>query len=302
LIAAGIWGGMYVVSKVVLHVIPPFALLTLRLMLGGLLLGCILAWRGQLRVGWSLVRQSMGAGTIGFGISLALQFVGTRLSTASNAALVTSASPAFMMVFAALLLREHIGGRRILALVLATSGELAVIDPGTAQLAPGLFWGNVALLGAALTWGLYSVLIKAVNRRATILQVGFYGFIGGLLVAVPAAWAEARLEPIGRIDWPIVLGVLYLGLISTALAFVLWAKSLALLDVGVVSLLFFAQPLVGIGLATVLLGDRLGLSFWSGAGMIGLGLLLSLGQAAPESPEMLSPAPASRSDGEEDSP
>ena len=34
LIAASIWGGMYVVSKVVLNVIPPFTLLSLRLILG----------------------------------------------------------------------------------------------------------------------------------------------------------------------------------------------------------------------------------------------------------------------------
>ena len=45
LAAAAIWGGMYVVSKVVLDIIPPFSLLTLRLVLGALVLALVVAWK-----------------------------------------------------------------------------------------------------------------------------------------------------------------------------------------------------------------------------------------------------------------
>ena len=45
LAAAAIWGGMYVVSKVVLDVIPPFSLIALRLILGGLALGIVVLLR-----------------------------------------------------------------------------------------------------------------------------------------------------------------------------------------------------------------------------------------------------------------
>ena len=47
LAAASIWGGMYVVSKVVLNVIPPFTLLAIRLILGALALGLVVAFRGK---------------------------------------------------------------------------------------------------------------------------------------------------------------------------------------------------------------------------------------------------------------
>jgi drug/metabolite transporter (DMT)-like permease len=40
---------------------------------------------------------------------------------------------------------------------------VAVIDPRNAALDASLFWGNLALLGAALTWALYSVLIRLVT-------------------------------------------------------------------------------------------------------------------------------------------
>ena len=54
LTAAAIWGGMYVVSKVVLEVIPPFSLLTIRLIMGALVLGLVVYFRSR-RAGNGLV-------------------------------------------------------------------------------------------------------------------------------------------------------------------------------------------------------------------------------------------------------
>ncbi len=181
LAAAAIWGGMYVVSKVVLDVVPPFSLLSVRLLLGIIVLGAIWLVRPKSRGGGSprLISAGLGVGALGFGLSLGLQFIGTKLSNASNAALVTSASPAFMVGFAIWLLGERITPRRLAALVLATLGVVVVIDPTTARLDGSAFWGNLALLGAALTWGLFSVLVKWTSHRLSVLSLSLLGFLGG---------------------------------------------------------------------------------------------------------------------------
>ncbi|MBL8108332.1 MAG: DMT family transporter, partial [Anaerolineales bacterium] len=78
LAAASIWGGMYVVSKVVLEVIPPFALLTIRLALGALSLGAIIWFRtAQTSFTRKEFWQSLLVGIVGYGISLGFQFTGT---------------------------------------------------------------------------------------------------------------------------------------------------------------------------------------------------------------------------------
>src|SRR4030095_7535136 len=92
--AASIWGGMYVVSKVVLEIIPPFTLVTLRLILGALTLAIILIIKGFPKISSKEIWQVLGVGFIGYGVSLSLQFLGTKLSTAANGSLVTSAKPA----------------------------------------------------------------------------------------------------------------------------------------------------------------------------------------------------------------
>src|SRR5690242_5570854 len=139
--AASIWGGMYVVSKVVLEVIPPFSLLTIRLLMGALALGIVISFRRN-KPAFTIeqFRASLLVGFVGYGISLGFQFVGTKLSTASNGALVTSATPAFVLLFAPFLLQERTTPKRILALIISTCGVLAVIDPRNAELSPSLFW------------------------------------------------------------------------------------------------------------------------------------------------------------------
>jgi drug/metabolite transporter (DMT)-like permease len=274
LAAAAIWGGMYVVSKVVLDVIPPFLLITSRLILGAACLVPLILLRGGFRIQRSQVLPVLGVGLIGYGISLGFQFLGTSLSTAANASLVTAASPVFILLFGAWILRERVTPWRVLALVLASAGVLAVIDPRQANLGGTLFLGNLSLLAASLTWGLYSVLVKKVSLQLGTLEVSLFAFLGGLPLTLALGIGEAVRVGVGEITPGVILGVLYLGVISTALAMYLWNKSLALLDAGVVSLLFFAQPVVGAGLGALLLGEQLGLGFWLGALLIACGLVV----------------------------
>jgi len=275
LMAASIWGGMYVVSKVVLDVFPPFILLTLRLILGALALGIVVLIRGWRPITGKHGLQLLGIGVVGFGISVGLQFVGTDLSSAANAALITSASPAFILLFGALLLGEPVTFRRLAALALASLGVLAVLNPATVDLSQPTSRGNLALVAAAITWGLYSVLVKQASREAPTTEVSLLGFVGGLFVSVPLGIMEGGQGTPGPLSLPILLGVVYLGLVSTALAMYLWNRSLAILEAGLVSLLFFAQPVVGVGLGAIFLGEELGLAFWAGSALIGTGLLLA---------------------------
>ncbi|CCF12809.1 putative membrane protein [Brevibacillus laterosporus GI-9] len=69
-------------------------------------------------------------------------------------------------------------------------------------------------------------------------------------------------------------GLLYLGLISTACAFLLWNRGLQLLNASSGGLFFFFQPIVGSFLGWLLLGEQIGFSFWIGTILIFIGVLL----------------------------
>jgi len=273
--AASIWGGMYVVSKVVLEIIPPFSLVTIRLILGAITLAIVLFLRGFPAISRRQISQVLGVGFVGYGISLSLQFLGTKLSTAANGSLVTSATPAFVLLFAWILLKEKITLRRLMALFLATLGVIAVIDPRSAQLNPDLFLGNLSLIGAAVTWALYSVLVRKVTQNTDVLLFSLIAFLGGLPVVIPAGAWELSTVGMGMISLGVIAGVLFLGVISTALAMVLWNTAFAFVDASVASLTFFAQPVVGTLLGWFFLKETITPLFLLGGLLIGIGLVVS---------------------------
>jgi uncharacterized membrane protein len=192
LTAAAIWGGMYVVSDVVLATIPPFTLLSIRLIMGIAVLGLLLLRRGDRLPPRADLLRLLGVGLVGFGVSVGAQFVGTDKSTAVNGTLITSASPAFILIFAALLLREKLSIQRIAAVGLATVGVIVIIDLANAQFGSDTFFGDVALAVAALTWGLYSVLVRQVSATYDTLLVSVCAFIGVIGDELFCCWEDRR--------------------------------------------------------------------------------------------------------------
>ncbi|MDH5607620.1 MAG: DMT family transporter [Anaerolineae bacterium] len=275
LAASSIWGGLYVASKIVLDVVPPFTLLTIRLVIAALILGVILAskkWRGFSR---KEAMNVFGIGVLGYGFSLGLQFVGTRLSTAANGAVITSATPGFIFLFAPWILGEKNTPRKIAALALSSIGVLLVLNIQELQLKSDLFLGNVCLLGAGLTWGLYSVLIRKVTKNLRTLPVSFVAFLGGLIVSLPAAYWEINSIGIGEISSEILWEIFYISVVATAVGAYLWNLAFELLDAGLASLTFFAQPVFGTIFGVLILGERITPLFITGGIMIGLGLILA---------------------------
>jgi drug/metabolite transporter (DMT)-like permease len=276
LVAASIWGGMYVVSKVVLEVIPPFALLTIRYIMGAAVLAGVIYFRkSKTAITKEFFWKSALVGFVGYGISLGFQFVGTKLSTASNGSLVTCATPAFVLLFAPFLLGERTTTRGIIALIISTLGVVAVIDPRNAELSPTLFWGNMSLLAAALTWALYSVLVRKVSKSGDLLTSSAIMLLGGLPSSLLFGMWEVQTQGIGEITTSIILGLLFLGIISTAIAMFLWNYAFAELPAAVASLTFFAQPVVGTLLGWFFLAEKITPLFLAGGVLIGIGILIT---------------------------
>lgn len=279
LIATSIWGGMYVVSDAVLDVIPPATFVLIRYAVA---LPVLALWaravrdRGLARSDWGTLAVTA---LIGFGVSLLAQFAGTKLSTAAAGALITSATPAFIVVFAWLILRERASGRQWLGLALATIGVLIVSllgnQPATEQAADPLL-GNLLLIVAAVSWALYSVRVRVHTRTYSALAVTLAVTACGVPIVAPVAAIELQTQTIGAITWPVLAGILYVGVGSTAIAFFLWNKAFELLDAASASLFFFAQPVVGTLLSAIFRGQQLGAAFFAGGALILIGALLGM--------------------------
>ncbi|MDX2008171.1 MAG: DMT family transporter [Meiothermus sp.] len=264
IVASAIWGGMYVISKVVLEVIPPLTLVSVRMFIAFVAILVYLALLGR---DWRLPRAAWGTvlamGLVGYALSISAQFIGTDLAGAALGSLITTAAPLVTVALAALLGLERVPLTAWAGLGVAMLGVWVLSGSGGASLA-GILW----LLLAAVTWGVLGLIGgQGVRRYDPALLTAWASLVGGvvLLALVPG---ELARQPVGEIGLGTVLGVLYLGVVSTAVAFALWVYSVAQAGSVLSGLAFFAQPAVGALLGWALLGEPLGWLFVLGAALL----------------------------------
>lgn len=273
ILASSIWGGMYVVVKVVVSVIPPLELVWLRYLVAIfalLLIGFITKQKWRIKKRHFLLIIAIGI--IGNTISIVAQETGTMLSTAQMGAIITSSTPAFMVIFARLILKERLTIKKGLSVCLATIGVFLIVGIGNMSMSSTL--GGVSLIIAALTWALMSVLVKRLPSDYSQIVVTTYTILVALIVLTPFVLQRLHEINISQLTHPTIWGgLLYLGVVSTAGGFLLWNRGLQMLNASSGGIYFFFQPLVGSLLGWLVLGEKIGATFWIGSILILLGVL-----------------------------
>ncbi|MFP9129353.1 DMT family transporter [Niallia sp. BSM11] len=273
ILASSIWGGMYVVVKVVVAVIPPLELVWMRYMVAILALLLIgLLTKQKWRIEKRYILLIIAIGIIGNTISIVAQETGTMLSTAQMGAIITSSTPAFMVVFARLILKERLTIKKAISVCLATVGVVLIVGIGNMSVSNTL--GGVSLVIAALTWALMSVLVKRVPSDYSQIVVTTYATLVALVLLTPFVLPRLSAINFSELTHPTIWGgLLYLGVISTAGGFLLWNRGLQMLNASSGGIYFFFQPVVGTLLGWLLLGERIGIMFWIGSFLILIGVL-----------------------------
>ncbi|MEK4750420.1 EamA family transporter [Niallia sp. FSL W8-0177] len=276
IIASSIWGGMYVVVKVVVSVIPPLELVWIRYLIALVVLVIIGLVTKQT---WKIKKKHIGLITVisivGYVISIVTQETGTMLSSAQMGAIITSTTPAFMVVFASLILKERLNFKKAISVSLATIGVIIIVGIDDINMSSML--GGISLIIAALTWALMSVLIKCLPSDYTQIVVNTYATLIAFVVLTPFVITKLSNLNMSELTNPSIWGgLLYLGIVSTAIAFLLWNRGLQMLNASGGGVFFFFQPVVGTLLGWLILGETISITFWFGSFLILLGVLIVL--------------------------
>src|SRR5258708_18873936 len=180
LLAAALWGGMYVVSRLTFSSIPPITLGLLRLLIGIAVLGLVLRRAPLLRD-----RRLAGLGAL-LAATLMLQFWRRVVAGAAAGSLLSLLTPVFVAVLAPLFLAEPTPWRQWAGIAIALLGAVAVSG---ASAGPSLL-GDVLLVGASLTWAAYTVLGAPLVRRLGALELTTGARLWALPVMIPGTLIE----------------------------------------------------------------------------------------------------------------
>lgn len=266
-LAPALWGSTYVVFTQLLPTDYPLLVSAFRALPAGILLmlcGAGLPPRGA-------VLPLAAVGLFNIGLFFGFLFVGAARLPAGLAATLGATQPLIVAFLAWAILQRRPTVLQVVAAAIGVAGVALLVMAPTDTLD---LVGVGAALCAALSMALGTVLIAKWGRLGTPLQLAAWQLALGGLLLVPLAVAIEGAPPIPTTENLVGMG--YLVLVGTALAYWVWVRGITRLG-AVVAFLGLLTPVVATILGAIIVGDRFsalqlaGMAVVLGATVAGIG-------------------------------
>lgn len=281
-----IWAGSFVVAKIGLETVTPFALVASRFALGAL---CILPF--FLRTTRTQRRGTLLPGLIA-GLVLAipyfLQMYGVRETTASMGGFVTGLIVLLVAVGGHFFFGSRIGKRAIIGLALGLVGIIVLClsgdpDPGSEAALQNVVKHNtirgiLLQVGSAIGFACHILLLSHYGSRLAVAPFMFWqlAFTGGLATIGTVMISGVSAEGATVVwDTSMLLVLGYLGVLATGLAIGVQAKVQHRIAPAHLALLFALQPLFAAIAGWAFQDDQLEAMQWVGGGLIIAGVVVA---------------------------
>jgi len=283
---AAIWGVNFSVVKVVLVELDPLALNALRFPMAALALGVALRIvPGPIVPERRDLPRVLALGVVG-NIAYQLCFIyGLDWTLAGNASLLLATTPAWTLVLSRLTGHEGltvagVGGvlATLVGIVLVVLGRGEAVNVGSTTLA-----GDLLMLLAAVLWATYTVAgHRPVGRYGSLRLTAWALWVGTpvLVVLGLPSLASAQLGEVSVGAW---MGVVYAGLLSIGLAYLLWYRGVQRLGNSRTAVYSNLVPVMALLTAWLWLGEVPTLLQLTGAAVILAGLTLARVAQSPRS-------------------
>lgn len=274
-----LWSGNWIAGRAMRDAFDPVTLNFWRWAIATLALApfALPALRGK----GMLLRQHAGILLVlaltGIAVFQSLVYLGLRSTTAVNAVLINSSIPLFFLLCSWVIDRERASRRQISGMLVSLAGILVILSRGhpAALLELEVHAGDGWILLAMPVWGIYSVLLKRRPQELGGLPFLFVISLAGVLMLAPAvAFVALHAPP----RWPAVeeaLGVLYMGLGASVLAFIFWNRGVAAVGANAAGFTIHLLPAFGTVLAILFLGETFAPFHAAGIAIILVGVLLA---------------------------
>jgi O-acetylserine/cysteine efflux transporter len=294
LVVVALWGYSFVLIKVALTEVPPFALAAMRFVLAAVPM-CFIVPRPRIS-GAAIVAYGLAIGVCQFG----LLFLGMKLGMpAGLSSLAIQVQVFFTMALAVLIAHERLQRHHVVATAIATAGMLVLASHEIAAGATTTLIGFMLVIGAAIGWGAGNIIAKR--------SAGEHGDMFALVVwsslvpPLPLAAISYAFEG-GEKAWSAVahmsvtswLCVVVLAYGATLFGFGSWNRLLHRYPTALVSPFGLLIPVTGLASGVIFLGEHIAPLQAIGAALVLAGLVVNVLPGHAVSDPTRSPASPSR--------
>ncbi len=274
-----VWAGLFPTGKVALRSVPPLTIAAIRMIAGSALLFLYLRRDPAAQVPWSprLVASLLFLGFTGYFIGVGCSYLGLRLTTATNAALLNAASPVSLAILAAVFLHERLPPRVLAGIGLSVVGVGVIVTRGSWDVIAHSRYnpGDLILLGTQLSWGVYTIYGRQIMRRISPLAATTYTYMaGGLFLTVTCVWIEWDQWALAATTFPSWLAIAYQSTLGT-LAHFWFYDVIATIGPGRAGVFLNLVPVMAIGIAYVFLHEPITLPHLVGGAIVIGGILVA---------------------------
>ncbi|MDO8494557.1 MAG: DMT family transporter [Deltaproteobacteria bacterium] len=235
---------------------------------------------GQLRLGEKFSPKEWGLivmfGVLNFSGSPYLQLKSLTLTTAGDIAVMVSFEPLVVALLAVFILKEKLHWTTLITFFVATTGVLIMsgFSGGTHALAWQRLWGDAVFLLSVLFEGLTSIAGKRLTQKHNPARLMAWLVLVGFVANTLMNFEYLSSASLAKISWTSYALTAYMGIFCTTIAYGGWFILLKNLPVVSLSLSLFLQPIFGLVLAVIVLGEVLTPSTLFGSCLVLASLLI----------------------------
>ncbi|MHA2142174.1 MAG: DMT family transporter [Candidatus Thorarchaeota archaeon] len=198
------------------------------------------------------------AGLAGPFLSQVMQYIGLNMTTASDAVLLLNFTPVFTVILAAAMIDERITVAKLLGLITATFGAIMiVINPAPVDpvISSTRLLGDVILIASTFLFAVNGIVGKIAVKSVSSVSVTLYS----TLAAVPFLWMSVAifedLSVLFTLSLQAWIIVMWVGIVNTALAFILYYESMKYIEASKVQIALNLIGVWGVLLSIPILGE-----------------------------------------------
>lgn len=251
------WAFNYIFVEVGLQSASPLWLATLRAGVGALatlpIVSALGGWGALDRAG---VRDALLLGLPNTALFFGLWFWAAQYVLPGIAAVLIYTFPLWVALLSRPVLGDALRGQHWLSIASGFVGVALISRVGSVGTSGSPWYAIVALLGAAVSWGLGTLLFQRRFRREEMTSANAYQLAGGATALLVATVVLAPV-PLPRATAGLAAAVVWLGVLGTAFAYLLWARLLGQFRAATLSAYLFLVPVVTLSASAVIFGERL---------------------------------------------
>ncbi|WP_407555781.1 DMT family transporter [Streptomyces sp. Pv4-95] len=265
LTATVVWSGNFVIARALHESVPPVQTAFWRWIIA--LLAVAPLALPQVRRQWPVIRRHLpflaAAALLGVTLFNTLIYQAGRSTSATNMAMIAAASPVMIALFDLVGRRggrEKLGARRVAGMAIALLGVVTLVGKGSpaAVLRLDFATGDLWMLAATAAFAGYSALLRRRPGGISGLSFLFMTFALGAAMLLPAYGVSLAVEGGFALTAATVGPLLYIGVLSSAVAYFTWNKAIALVGAARAGVVYYLQPVCVALLSAAVLGEGVG--------------------------------------------